>query len=563
MKLIDRVLTLDPEGGRYGLGVIRAEADIHPDDWFLTCHFVDDKVMPGTLMYECCAHTLRVFLLRMGWVSDRDAAAWEPVIGVASVLKCRGPVTPETRKVVYDIEIKEIGYGPEPFALADAHMFADDRRVVFFRDMSMKLTGLKRDDIEAFWRRREAGKGGALSAASAADATESRLPLFDRRDLVEFAVGSPSRAFGRAYRPFDRQRFIARLPGPPFLLISRIVSSEAPAWVLRPGGWIEAEVDLAPDDWYFRAEGSGALPFGILLETALQPCGWLAAYAGSALKSAQDLKFRNLGGTAVLKREILAEKRTLSVRARMTQVSEAADMILESFEFQVADGGEIVYEGTTHFGFFTPRALEQEVGIRGTEGTAYQLDPAELAQALRHHFTDEPPLAPDDPVADGTDPSPSCGLKMPSKALRMIDHIDAYLPEGGPAGLGFVRGCKRVDPDEWYFKAHFFQDPVCPGSLGIESFLQLIKFAALQQWPDRVDRCRFGACPGTAHTWRYRGQILPQNDMVTVEASITRREESPTPALMADGILQIDGRTIYKMENFGIRLAPLQKGRTF
>ena len=39
MKLIDRILSIDSEGGRFGLGIIRAEADIHPDDWFLTCHF--------------------------------------------------------------------------------------------------------------------------------------------------------------------------------------------------------------------------------------------------------------------------------------------------------------------------------------------------------------------------------------------------------------------------------------------------------------------------------------------------------------------------------------------
>ena len=35
-----------------GWGSIRAEADIRPGDWFLVCHFVDDRVMPGTLMYE-------------------------------------------------------------------------------------------------------------------------------------------------------------------------------------------------------------------------------------------------------------------------------------------------------------------------------------------------------------------------------------------------------------------------------------------------------------------------------------------------------------------------------
>ncbi len=50
--------------------LIRAEADIHSDDWFLTSHFCDDHVMPGTLMYECCLHTLRIYLLRMGWVGE-------------------------------------------------------------------------------------------------------------------------------------------------------------------------------------------------------------------------------------------------------------------------------------------------------------------------------------------------------------------------------------------------------------------------------------------------------------------------------------------------------------
>jgi hypothetical protein len=40
------------------------------------------------------------------------------------------------------------------------------------------------------------------------------------------------------------------------------------------------------------------MPFAVLLETALQPCGWLAAYVGSALTSEIDLSFRNLGGEA-------------------------------------------------------------------------------------------------------------------------------------------------------------------------------------------------------------------------------------------------------------------------
>jgi len=154
MKLINRVLKLDPIGGRFKLGLIQAEADIHSDDWFLTCHFVDDKVMPGTLMYECCSHALRIFLLRIGWITDRPDVGYGPVIGVKSFLKCRGPVTPDTKHARYDVEIKEIGYMPEPYVIADAHMFADGHKIVFFQDMSMKMNKLTRYDIESVWKKK-------------------------------------------------------------------------------------------------------------------------------------------------------------------------------------------------------------------------------------------------------------------------------------------------------------------------------------------------------------------------------------------------------------------------
>ena len=162
MKLINRILLLDPEGGRYGLGLIRAEADIHSDDWFLTCHFMDDMVMPGTLMYECCAHTLRVFIQRMGWVTSKNGVCHEPAIGIESVLKCRGPVTPETQHVWYEIAIKEIGYAPEPYVIADALMYADGRRIVSFKDMSMKMTGITREEIETVWEKKRKAERSKL-----------------------------------------------------------------------------------------------------------------------------------------------------------------------------------------------------------------------------------------------------------------------------------------------------------------------------------------------------------------------------------------------------------------
>ena len=535
MKLIDRVLEMAPRGGRYGLGRIRAEADIHPDDWFLTCHFVDDRVMPGTLMYECCAHTLRVLLQRMGWISDKAEACYEPVCGIRSRLKCRGPVTPETRKVLYEVEIKELGWAPEPFAVADAHMYADGRYIVRFEDMSIKMTGVRRDNIEALW-----------------SASAPQL-VCDRRQIEAYACGKPSQCFGEAYRIFDEDRFLARLPSPPFLFVDRVTSAEPPPLALAPGGWIEAQHDLSAANWYFAAERTGVMPYSVLLECALQPCGWLAAYLGSALRSRHKLQFRNLGGTATIYRDVPAGDGLLRMRVRLTNVSEAAAMIIEHFVFEVLLEDDPVYSGTTYFGFFTPEALSRQKGIADAPDRAWQPEKGACRRKTTLELPDEPPFAQDDST---TVEAGAAGARLPTRALRMLDRIDCFLPDGGPHGLGFIRGVKDVKPDEWFFRAHFYQDPVWPGSLGIEAFLLLIKAAALKRWPQRATTGRFSLVTGRQHQWVYRGQVTPQARRVTVEAVITHATENPLPVLLASGFLKVDGLYIYEMQDFGVALLP-------
>ena len=543
MRLIHRILELDPDGGRYGLGLIRAEADIHPDDWFLVCHFVDDMVMPGTLMYECCAHTLRVFLQRMGWVTDKPGVCYEPVIGNPARLKCRGPVTPATRHVHYEIQVSEIGYGPEPYAVADAHMFADGRSIVFFKDMSMKMTGISRKEIEDGWHRQ--------TPAAEAPTAPAAAPLYDRESILAFAVGNPSAAFGEPYRVFDTDRKIARLPGPPYCFMDRVTHTEPAPWVLAAGGWVTAEYDIPVDEWYFAADRSGVMPFCVLLEIALQPCGWLAAYAGSALRSRRDLKFRNLGGSAVLHRQVTPETGTLTMRCRLTKVSEAADMIIENFDFQVLAGNEPVYTGDTYFGFFSANALNEQKGLGEADAMVKAMaawaDRSDGAQPLSM----DAPRTPDAAVGI---PLSVDRLVLPAKALLMIDGIDAHVPDAGPDGWGYIRGIKQVDPREWFFKAHFYQDPVCPGSLGLESFLQLMKTVAMKRWPHLASSHRFRMVEGSRHKWSYRGQIIPKNKTVVVEALVTHLLDGPSPMIRADGLLSVDGLPIYKMENFELAL---------
>ncbi len=534
MRLIDRVTRLDPAGGRFGLGAIRAEADIKGDEWFLACHFSDDMVMPGTLMYECCAHTLRVYLMRMGWVVECDRVSYEPMTGVSTKLRCRGPVTPDTRIVTYEVEIKEIGYRPQPYVVADALMYADGRKIVRFTDMSIQLTGVTREDVEAIWSDDVEVIGDApLSVAPT-------KPIYDNDRILAFAVGNPSDAFGEQYLPFDADRRIARLPGPPYKFLDRITRIGAQPWELVDGGWIESQYDIQPDEWYFEANRQQAMPFAVILEAALQPCGWLAAYLGSALQSESDLSFRNLGGSAVLHRELFADSGTVTARIRITNVSKAAGMIIQSFDIQLFNGRHIVYSGDTTFGFFSKQALAQQIGVRDAADRMFRPGPTDLA-GNRHV---------DWPTKDDS--------RLPGDRLRMIDEIEVYLPDGGPAGLGFIRGVKHVDPSEWFFKAHFYQDPVVPGSLGLESFLQLLKLVALDRWGDRGSLRFEPIAVGAEHRWVYRGQVIPQNKRVDVQAAITKVHEGDRPTIVASGFLSVDGVTIYEMTDFAVRLVPGQ-----
>jgi 3-hydroxymyristoyl/3-hydroxydecanoyl-(acyl carrier protein) dehydratase len=526
MRLVHRVTHLDPQGGRFGIGQIRAEADIHPDDWFLTCHFVDDQVMPGTLMYECCLHTLRIFLLRLGWVGEHAEVACEPVPGVVSRLKCRGQVTASTRTVTYEVTLKERGYRPEPYAIVDALMYADGKPIVDITDMSIRLSGLTRERIAKVWEARRSPP--VATGGLAGRRTGGRPPLFNHDRILAFAVGKPSEAFGEPYRIFDEGRVIARLPGPPFQFLDRIVAIDAEPWKMVAGGVIEAEYDVPPDAWYFASERAPVMPFSVLLESALQPCGWLAAYLGSALSSPTDLRFRNLGGTAELLRPVTPQSGTLRTKVHITRVSSSAGMIIQDFDFDLRDDAGPVYRGSTTFGFFSASALAQQVGLR----EAQLHEPAEQEWRRGQSFA-YPRHAP-----------------YPDEMLGMIDHVD-LLPEGGQARLGYVRGRKTVRPEEWFFKAHFYQDPVWPGSLGLEALVQLLKAAAVERW-HLGPATRFEANVGGKHRWTYRGQVVPANREVIVEAIVTRCEEGRRE-LTANGLLAVDGLVIYRMDDFTLR----------
>ncbi len=525
MHLIDRIVLFEPVGGQWKLGKIRAEADIQPDAWFLTCHFVDDMVMPGTLMYECCFHALKVLLMGMGWVGEEDEFCWNPKPGVPCQLKCRGQVTSNTRVAAYEVCIKEIGLDSEPYAVADAMMYADNKPVVEIRNMSVQLTGLTRERLNEIWSAKSRPVSGITRPIPG-----TRPALYNKSSILAFSNGNPSEAYGDKYSIFDSERIIARLPGPPYQFLDRVVLLEAEPWIMKAGGRIITEYDMRADEWYLAANGRSGMPFAVLLEIALQPCGWYSAYMGSALYSQTDLSYRNLGGNGVIHRmPDIDTASVLAVEVKSTKVSHSGGMIIQHFDFAVYDSQGDIYTGDTYFGFFTRAALAEQVGIRDQKPV--NTDKYLLKKPVSY------PLH----------------SSLPESPLRMIDTLTVLKIDDGPHGFGLVEGTKSIDPKEWFFSAHFYQDPVWPGSLGIEAMLQLLQVYALERWGDKQYRFEY---PNARHQWIYRGQVLPSNRQVTVQAVITKVDDTKKTAY-ADGFLIVDGKLIYSMKNFVLVAIPV------
>ena len=101
------------------------------------------------------------------------------------------------------------------------------------------------------------------------------------------------------------------------------------------GATVTAEYDVPADAWYFAAGRQPQMPFSVLLETGLQPCGWLAAYLGSALTSPIDLSFRNLDGRAVQHRPVTPESGTLTTQVKITRIASSGGMIIQGYDFEI------------------------------------------------------------------------------------------------------------------------------------------------------------------------------------------------------------------------------------
>jgi 3-hydroxymyristoyl/3-hydroxydecanoyl-(acyl carrier protein) dehydratase len=380
-------------------------------------------------------------------------------------------------------------------------------------------------------------------------------PLFNSYQLSEFATGSLSNCFGAEYEAYTSRRF-PRIPNGELALISRVLSIHGEKCQFDRPASIVSEYDVPADAWFFRENNNSEMPYSICMEIALQPCGFLSAYLGTpTICPDQEFFFRNLDGQGRLQAKIDTRGKTITAQARLHSTLVSGSTIIQRFDFDLECEGQVFYQGNSVFGYFSPEAMLKQAGLDGGRKT----------QPLYCQGNEK---LPDEVFIDLTEPTNVArfyqakperhNYHLAQSRLNLLGRV--FLSRnGGRHGSGYIYARTQVDPQDWFYRCHFFQDPVMPGSLGIEAILQALQTYALHfDLGKEFQSPTFGHLSGgAAMNWRYRGQIVPSNHLMQIEAHITHIDHSQKQiTIEADASLWADDVRIYEVKGASIGLMP-------
>ena len=323
-----------------------------------------------------------------------------------------------------------------------------------------------------------------------------------------------------------------------------------------------AEYDVAGDVWFCTENSYPSFtPYSMLMEIALQPNGFLTSHIGSTLIYPDiNLYFRNLDGTGRLLKEIDLRGKTIVNKTTMYSTSAVMNNIIQKFTFELICDGETFYEGDAVFGFFSADSLSNQVGMdKGKKLLPWYLSPGEneekipADQLVIYDLNSEQARK---DLYEAKNNKPYYHL-----AGGMLDFLDESIvvPDGGKFGKGYVHSMNVIDAGDWFYPCHFYKDPVMPGSLGVEAMIQSIQVFALQQDLGKdFKNPRFGLVEDEAK-WTYRGQIIPENKVMTLEVHIKEiRKTANRIDILIDGNLWKDGLRIYSVESIGLSIQEAQ-----
>jgi len=138
--------------------------------------------------------------------------------------------------------------------------------------------------------------------------------------------------------------------------------------------------------------------------------------------------------------------------------------------------------------------------------------------------------------------------RLPTPNMLMMDRITSIKDDGGIFGKGEMKAELDINPDLWFFECHFPTDPVMPGCLGLDAMWQMVGF--FLGWVGNPGR---GRALGVGEV-KFTGQILPSSKLVTYHIDMKRVISRKLVLGIADGRVEVDGRTIYTATDLRVGL---------
>ena len=542
--MIDRVTSVDFKGGAWGLGLIIGEKSLEPEHWYFPCHFKDDRVLAGSLIAEGCSHLLEFYMLYLGLHTCTKDSRFQPIYGLPQVVRCRGQITPISARLIYRMEITEIGFTPYPYVKCNVDIILQGKTVVNFQDLGLQIKEKKLANLSITESQKYAQS--TLKTISVKNA------LLTEEQVREFCLGSVAKCFGEEFSIYDRGIVKAsRMPNTHLNLVSRVLEVKAQRHHIKPDSTIITEYDVPDNPWYYHQNSSETIPYSILMEMGLQPCGFLSAYLGTTLLYPDSsLYFRNLDGEGKLLKNIDIRGKTITNTATLLSSTNISGIILQNFSFQLVCNGETFYQGEASFGHFSPKALGNQVGLDRRRDippwheTENKLNFPAININLRtknsrNQYYKSKPNKPH--------------YCLGNYQLDLLNNVK-IIEGGGKYQQGYIYAQKEVKLTDWYFKCHFYQDPVMPGSLGIEAMIQAMQVYALHlDLGQHLRSPRFVQLNNHKTVWKYRGQIPPEEREIYLEIHISQLDISSEKIIViGDASLWKPNLRIYEVKDLAI-----------